>query len=138
MWKLYAILAAVFASLTTITAKIGIKDVDSNLATAIRTLVVLFLAWGIVYMTGAHKGITSLTKTNWIFLGISGLMTGLSWLFYFKAIQLGEVSKVAPIDKFSIVLTILLSFIILHEQVTLTTLIGGAFITAGTFVLLFA
>ncbi len=138
MWKLYAILAAIFASLTAITAKIGIKGIDSNLATAIRTLVVLVLAWGIVYISGAHKGITDLNKTNWLFLIISGLATGLSWLFYFKAIQLGEVSKVAPIDKFSIVLTILLSFLILQEKITLATLIGGGFITIGTFILLLA
>lgn len=116
MWKLYAVLSAVFAALTSILAKIGIKGVDSNLATAIRTVIVIILAWGIVFVTGVQAGIRDLTKQNWIFLILSGLATGLSWLFYYKAIALGDVSKVAPIDKSSIVLTLILSFIVLGEN----------------------
>lgn len=136
MWKLYAVLSAVFAALTSILAKMGIKGVNSNLATAIRTVVILVMAWGIVLFTGQYKGLGALTKQNWLFLILSGLATGLSWLFYFKAIQMGDVSKVAPIDKASIVLTIALSFIILGEKVTTKSLIGGLLISAGTFVLI--
>lgn len=136
MWKLFAILSALFAALTSILAKIGIKGVDSNLATAIRTVVVILLAWGIVFTTGGHKGIASLTKQNWTFLILSGLATGFSWLFYYKAIALGNVSQVAPIDKSSIVLTLLLSFIVLGEQINLKTLIAGLFITIGTFIMI--
>jgi bacterial/archaeal transporter family protein len=136
MWKLFAILSALFAALTSILAKIGIKGVDSNLATAIRTVVIIALAWGIVFATGAQSGITSLNKKNWTFLILSGLATGLSWVFYYKAIALGKVSQVAPIDKSSIVLTLILSFFILGEQFTLKTLIAGALITAGTFVMI--
>lgn len=136
MWKLFALLSALFAALTSILAKIGIKGVDSNLATAIRTVVIIILAWGIVLTTGAQSGIGSLTKKNWIFLILSGLATGLSWVFYYKAIALGDVSKVAPIDKSSIVLTLILSFFILNEQFTTKTLIAGALITAGTFVMI--
>lgn len=136
MWKLYAILAAVFAALTSILAKIGIKGVDSNLATAIRTVVVIILAWGIVFATGGQNGIVNLSKRNWTFLILSGLATGLSWVFYYKAIALGNVSQVAPIDKSSIVLTLILSFLILGEQFTLKTLIAGLLITAGTFVMI--
>ena len=136
MWKLFAILSAVFAALTSILAKIGIKGVDSNLATAIRTVVIIILAWCIVFSTGAQHGITSLTKRNWIFLILSGIATGLSWVFYYKAISVGKVSQVAPIDKSSIVLTLILSFFILNEQFTVKTLISGALITAGTFVML--
>jgi len=136
MWKLFAILSAIFAALTSILAKIGIKGVDSNLATAIRTVVIIVLAWGIVFATGAQSGITSLTKKSWTFLILSGLATGLSWVFYYKAIALGKVSQVAPIDKSSIVLTLILSFVILGEQFTAKTLIAGALITAGTFVML--
>jgi len=136
MWKLYAVLAALFAALTSILAKIGIKDVDSNLATAVRTVVIVLLAWGIVFLTGAVSGIKDLTKQNWTFLILSGIATGLSWLFYYKAISLGDVSQVAPIDKSSIVLTLLLSFIILREQPSLKTLLAGGLITAGTFVML--
>jgi len=112
------------------------KGVDSNLATALRTLVALFLAWTIVLTTGAFRGIKMLSGQNWLFLALSGLATGLSWLFYFNAIQHGPVSKVVPIDKFSVVLTIFLSFIVLHEQINAKTLIGGLLITAGTFVLI--
>lgn len=136
MWKLFAILSALFAALTSILAKIGIKGVNSNLATAIRTVVIIFLSWGIVFATGAQNGIKDLTKQNWTFLILSGMATGLSWLFYYKAISLGNVSQVAPIDKSSIVLTLILSFLILGEQFTLKTLIAGALITAGTFVML--
>lgn len=137
MWKLYAVLSAVFASLTAIFAKIGIKGVNSNLATAIRTVVILIIAWGIVFLTGAQKGLGNITRHSWVFLILSGMGTGLSWLFYFKAIQLGEVSKVAPIDKSSIVLTIILSFLILGEVADTKTIIGGILITLGTFVLIF-
>lgn len=136
MWKLYAILSAVFAALTSILAKMGIKGVDSNLATAIRTVVIIVLAWGIVFFTGAQKGMASLTRQNWTFLALSGLATGLSWLFFYKAISLGDVSKVAPIDKLSIVLTLLLSFFILGEQFTVKTVVAGALITAGTFIMI--
>lgn len=137
MWKLYAVLSAVFASLTAIFAKIGIKDVNSNLATAIRTVVILVMAWGIVFIAGAQKGISAITKHSWLFLVLSGLATGFSWLFYFKAIQMGDVSKVAPIDKSSIVLTMMLSFIILGEVASTKTILGGLLIIAGTFILIF-
>ncbi|QQY80280.1 transporter family protein [Keratinibaculum paraultunense] len=136
MWKLYAILSALFAALTSILAKIGIKGVDSNLATAIRTVVIIFLSWGIVFLTGAQSGIKDLTKQNWIFLILSGIATGLSWMFYYKAISIGDVSKVAPIDKSSIVLTLILSFLILGEKFTLKTIIASVLIIAGTFVML--
>lgn len=136
MWKLYAILAAVFAALTSILAKLGIKGVDANLATAIRTIVIVLLAWCIVFASNGQKGIASLTRQNWAFLILSGIATGLSWLFYYKAISIGDVSKVAPIDKSSIVLTLLLSFFVLGEQLTAKTLIAGVLITAGTFVML--
>ncbi len=136
MWKIYAILSALFAALTSILAKIGIKGVDSNLATAIRTVVIIFLSWGIVFLTGAQSGIKDLTKQNWIFLILSGIATGLSWMFYYKAISIGDVSKVAPIDKSSIVLTLILSFLILGEKFTLKTIIASVLIIAGTFVML--
>jgi transporter family protein len=136
MWKLYAILSALFAALTSILAKIGIKGVDSNLATAIRTVVIIILAWSIVFITGGQQGIMNLSKRNWTFLILSGLATGLSWLFYYKAISLGKVSQVAPIDKSSIVLTMILSFFILQEQFTTKTLVAAGLITAGTFVML--
>ncbi len=136
MWKIYAILSALFAALTSILAKIGIKGVDSNLATAIRTVVIIFLSWGIVFLTGAQSGIKDLTKQNWTFLILSGIATGLSWMFYYKAISIGDVSKVAPIDKSSIVLTLILSFLILGEKFTLKTIIASVLIIAGTFVML--
>lgn len=136
MWKIYALLSAVFAALTSILAKIGIKGIDSNLATAIRTVVIIILAWGIVFFTGVQSGIKELTKLNWTFLILSGAATGLSWLFYYKAISIGDVSKVAPIDKSSIVLTLVLSFFILGEQFTTKTIIAGLLITAGTFVMI--
>jgi transporter family protein len=136
MWKLFAILSALFAALTSILAKIGIKGVDSNLATAIRTVVIIILAWTIVFASGAQNGITSLSKRNWTFLILSGLATGLSWIFYYKAISIGKVSQVAPIDKSSIILTLILSFFVLNEQFTVKTLVAGVLITSGTFVML--
>ena len=136
MWIVYAILSAVFASATAILAKIGIQDVNSNLATAIRTIVVLVMAWVIVFITGQHRGIPDISQKSLVMLILSGVATGLSWLFYFKAIQIGDVSKVVPIDKFSVVITMVLAFVILKEAPTVNTLIGGALIAAGTFVLI--
>ena len=135
-WILYAILSAVFASLTSILAKVGIGNMNSNLATAIRTIVVLIMAWGMVFVVGAQKEIPQITSKNLFFLVISGIATGLSWLFYYKAIQMGPVSKVAPIDKLSIVLTMILAFTFLHEQLTVKGIIGGLLIVVGTFVLI--
>lgn len=136
MWKIYALLSALFAALTAIFAKIGVKDVDSNLATAIRTTVILLLTWGIVFMTG-HIGETkSISRTTWTFLILSGLCTGLSWLCYFKALQLGDVSRVAPVDKLSVVFTILLAFAILKEPLTPKVILGGILITLGAIVML--
>ncbi len=136
MWKLFAVLSAVFAAVTSILAKLGMRSVSSNLATAIRTVVILILSWGIIFSTGEVHGIKGLTKQNWIFLILSGITTGLSWLFYFHAVQLGDVSKVAPIDKLSVVITMVLAFVILGEKVTASTVIGGLLIAAGTLVLL--
>jgi transporter family protein len=136
MWKVFAILSAIFAALTSILAKMGIKGVSSNLATAIRTIVIILLAWVIVFSTGEYQGLSSLTKKNWVFLILSGLATGLSWLFYYKAISIGDVSQVALIDKSSIVLTLILSFFILGEQFTVKTIISGLLITAGIFVMI--
>lgn len=135
-WVIYAILSAVFAALTSILAKIGISDINSNLATAIRTIVVLIMAWGIVFMTGAQSGIQDTTAKSWIFLVLSGIATGLSWLFYYKALQLGDTSKVVPIDKFSVVISMILAFVILKEDLTFKTVMGGILITAGTFVMI--
>ena len=137
MWAVYAFLAALFAALTSIFAKIGIENVNSNLATAIRTVIVILMAWGIVFATGRHAEISNITQKSWIFLILSGIATGISWLFYFRALQLGDVSRVVPIDKFSVVITMVLSFIILGEAVNAKTIIGGILITAGTFVLIF-
>jgi bacterial/archaeal transporter family protein len=137
MWWIYALLSALFASLTAIFAKVGISGVNSNLATAIRTIVILFVAWGIVLARGEAKGISSLSKQNLIFLVISGIATGLSWVFYFKALQIGKVSQVAPVDKLSVALTILLSVIFLGEALTIKTAIGAALIIAGTLFLIF-
>ncbi|MBQ8009479.1 MAG: EamA family transporter [Bacteroidaceae bacterium] len=136
MWKVYAILSALFAALTAIFAKVGVKDVNSDLATAIRTSVILVLTWGIVLFGQHVSEIREVSKNTWIFLVLSGLATGLSWLFYFKAIQLGDVSRVAPIDKLSVVITILLAFIFLHEQVNLRVVIGALLITAGSVLML--
>ena len=136
MWSIFAILSAIFAALTSILAKIGIEDVNSNLATAIRTIVVVLMAWFMVFITGNQNGIVDISKKSWIFLILSGLATGASWLCYYKALQLGEASKVVPIDKLSIVITIILAFIFLGEQITLKTLIGCCLIVAGTFVMI--
>ncbi|CUH93410.1 EamA family transporter [Herbinix luporum] len=135
MWVIYALLSAIFAALVSILAKKGLEGINSNLATAIRTFVVLIAAWGIVFLTGKHKEITNLTSKNWRFLIYSGLATGASWLFYFRALQLGEASKVAPIDKLSVVFTMVLAFIFLGEQVSAKAIIGGLLIAAGTLVL---
>ena len=132
MWLLFAILSSVFAALTSILAKIGIQDMDSNLATAIRTVVVVIMAWGIVFMTNAHEGIGQISQKSWIFLALSGLATGASWLCYYKALQLGDVSKVVPIDKLSVVITLILAFAFLHEEFTVRSLIGCVLIGAGT------
>ncbi len=136
MWKLYALLSALFAALTAIFAKIGIKDIDSNLATAIRTTVILLLTWGIVMFTESFSSVRNITRTSWIFLILSGLATGLSWLFYFKALQTGDVSRVMPVDKLSVVITILLAFFILKEPLTPKVIAGALLITAGSIVLL--
>lgn len=134
MWKFYALLSALFAALTAISAKIGVKGVDSALATAIRTTVVLFLAWGIAI--GQLHDIKSIGRTSWVFLILSGIATGLSWLCYFKALSLGEVSRVASVDKLSVVFTILLAFLLLKEPVTPKVLLGGALILTGSIIML--
>ena len=136
MWRLYALLSALFAALTAIFAKVGVKDVNSDLATAIRTTVILILTWGIVLFGQHVTEIKDVSRTTWFFLILSGVATGLSWLFYFKAIQLGDVSRVAPIDKLSIVITILLAFIFLKEQVDLKGVVGALLITAGCVLML--
>lgn len=132
MWWLFALLSAVFAALTSILAKIGIEDLDSNLATAIRTVVVVGMSWLMVFVTNAQSGITNIGKKSWIFLVLSGLATGASWLCYYKAIQMGDVSKVVPIDKLSVVFTLVLAFIFLHEDFNAKSLIGCVLIAAGT------
>ena len=136
MWVIYALLSALFAALTSILAKIGIQQVNSNLATAIRTVVVLLMAWGIVFITGKQHEITGITQKSWIFLALSGCATGLSWLFYYKALQMGEASKVIPIDKFSVVISMVLAFLVLGEAANPKSIIGGILITIGTFVLI--
>ena len=135
MWKYYALLSAFFAALTAILAKVGIKGINGNLATAVRTSVVLFLAWGIVFFSGHLKDVKELTKVNLLFLVLSGLATGLSWIFYFKALETGNVSKVAPIDKLSIVFIMILSFFFLKEQMDIKTIAGGLLIVVGAVVL---
>jgi transporter family protein len=135
MWWIYALLSALFASLTAIFAKKGIKGVDTDLATAIRTVIILFMAWSIVFFKGSQN-LSGLTKQNWLFLVLSGLATGLSWIFYFKALQLGKVSQVAPVDKMSVALTILLSVIFLGEALTWKTATGAACIITGTLILI--
>lgn len=132
MWFLFALLSAIFAALTSILAKIGIDGVNSNLATAIRTIVVLIASWGMVFITNTQGGITEISKKSWIFLILSGLATGASWLCYYRALQLGDASKVVPIDKLSVVLTLLLAFIFLHESVSFKSIIGCILIGAGT------
>lgn len=132
MWFLFALGSAVFAALTSILAKVGIEGVNSNLATAIRTAVVLVMAWGMVFITDAQGGISEISRKSWIFLVLSGLATGASWLCYYHALQIGEASKVVPVDKLSVVLTLILAFVFLHEKFTTKSLIGCALIAAGT------
>lgn len=135
MWLLFAILSAIFAALTSILAKVGIDGVNSNLATAIRTVVVVVMAWGMVFLTHAQSGLTEISRKSWIFLILSGLATGASWLCYYKALQMGDASKVVPIDKLSVVLTLILAFIFLHEEFTLKSFIGCILIGAGTLIM---
>lgn len=135
MWMVFAVLSAVFAALTSILAKVGIDGVNSNLATAIRTVVVVFLSWGMVFLTNAQGGLSEISRKSWIFLILSGLATGASWLCYYRALQLGEASKVVPIDKLSVVITLILAFVFLHEKFTPKALIGCLLITAGTLVM---
>ncbi|NLN42058.1 MAG: EamA family transporter [Clostridiales bacterium] len=136
MWFIFALLSAIFAALTSILAKIGIEGISSNLATAIRTAVVLVMAWVIVFITGTQSQIPELSKRSWIFLILSGIATGLSWLCYYKALQIGDVSKVAPVDKFSVVITMILAFMVLKEAPTPKTILGGILITIGTFIMI--
>lgn len=135
MWILFAVGSSVFAALTSILAKVGIEGVSSNLATAIRTFVVLLMAWGMVFLTHSQDGIFNIGKRSWIFLILSGLATGASWLCYYKALQSGDASKVVPIDKMSTVLTLILAFVFLHEQFTLKSLVGSILLAAGTLVM---
>lgn len=135
MWMIFAVLSAVFAALTSILAKIGIEGVKSNLATAIRTIVVVIMAWGMVFLTHAQNGLAEISKKSWIFLILSGLETGASWLCYYKALQMGDASKVVPIDKLSVVITLILAFVFLHEQFTAKSLIGCILIGAGTLIM---
>lgn len=135
MWFVFALLSAVFAALTSILAKIGIENVNSNLATAIRTIVVVIMAWGMVFLTNAQSGISEISKKSWLFLILSGLATGASWLCYYRALQTGEASKVVPIDKLSVVITLILAFVFLHEEFTSKSLIGCILITIGTLVM---
>ena len=135
MWFVFALLSAVFAAVTSILAKIGIDGVNSHLATAIRTVVVVFMAWGIVFITNAQAGIGDISRKSWMFLILSGLATGASWLCYYRALQTGEVSKVIPIDKLSVIITLVLSFLFLHEKFTPKSAIGCVLIGAGTLIL---
>lgn len=135
MWFVFALLSAVFAALTSILAKIGIDGVNSNLATAIRTVVVVIMAWGMVFLTNMQSGITEISRKSWLFLILSGLATGASWLCYYRALQIGEASKVVPIDKLSVVITLLMAFVFLHEEFTAKSLIGCILIGAGTMVM---
>lgn len=135
MWAVFAILSAVFAALTSILAKVGIEGVNSTLATAIRTTVVLAMSWGMVFLTNVHSGMLSISRRSWLFLILSGLATGASWLFYYRALQIGEASKVVPIDKLSVVITLIMAFVFLHEQFTAKSLIGCVLITVGTLVM---
>ena len=135
MWAVFAILSAIFAALTSILAKVGIEGVNSTLATALRTVVVLAMSWGMVFIMNVQNGIGEISRKSWLFLILSGLATGASWLCYYRALQLGEASKVVPIDKLSVVLTLVLAFVFLHEQFTIKSLIGGALITIGTLVM---
>ena len=132
MWLLFAFASSLFAALTSILAKIGIEGVNSNLATALTTMVVVIMAWGMVFLTNSQGGIASISKKSWIFLILSGIATGISWLCYYRALQIGEASKVVPIDKLSVVITIILAFVFLHESITVKSIIGMILITAGT------
>lgn len=136
MWFVFALLSAFFAALTSILAKIGIDGVNSNLATAVRTVVVVLMAWGMVFITNDQGGLADISRKSWLFLILSGLATGASWLCYYRALQLGEASKVVPVDKFSVVLTLVLAFVFLHEKIKLSSIIGCILITAGTFIML--
>ena len=135
MLAVYAVLSSVFAALTSILAKVGIDGVNSNLATAIRTLVVVVMSWGMVFLTNAQGGIAEISRKSWLFLILSGLATGASWLCYYRALQLGQASKVVPIDKLSVVITLILAWVFLHEQFNMKSLIGAALIAAGTLVM---
>lgn len=135
MWFVFALLSAVFAALTSILAKIGIDGVNSNLATAIRTVVVVAMSWGMVFLTHAQSGLTEISKKSWLFLILSGLATGASWLCYYRALQIGDASKVVPVDKLSVVITLIFAFIFLHEEFTIKSLIGCLLIGAGTLVM---
>lgn len=135
MWFVFALLSAVFAALTSILAKVGIEGVNSNLATALRTVVVLAMAWGMVFLTNAQGGISEISRKSWVFLILSGLATGASWLCYYRALQLGQASKVVPVDKLSVVITLILAFVFLHEEFTVKSFIGTVFIAIGTLVM---
>ena len=132
MWLIFALLSAVFAALTSILAKVGIEGVNSNLATAIRTVVVVFMSWGMVFLTHAQSGLPDISRKSWLFLILSGLATGASWLCYYRALQIGDASKVVPIDKLSVVITLVLAFVFLHEEFTAKSLAGCVLIAAGT------
>lgn len=132
MWFIFALLSAIFAALTSILAKIGIDGVNSTLATAVRTVVVLIMSWGMVFIAGSQNGISEISKRSWVFLILSGLATGISWLCYYKALQIGDASKVVPIDKFSVVITLLLAFAVLHEKITVKSAAGCIMIAIGT------
>jgi transporter family protein len=135
MWLLFALLSAIFAALTSILAKVGIEGVNSNLATAIRTVVVVIMAWGMVFLTNTQGGLSTISKKSWIFLILSGLATGASWLCYYRALQIGDASKVVPIDKLSVVITLVLAFVFLHEEFTMKSLMGCILIGAGTLIM---
>lgn len=135
MWFVFALLSAFFAALTSILAKVGIEGVNSNLATAIRTVVVVAMSWGMVFLTNAQNGITEISRKSWIFLILSGLATGASWLCYYKALQIGDASKVVPIDKLSVVITLVLAFVFLHEEFTIKSLVGCILIGIGTLIM---
>lgn len=135
MWFVFALLSAVFAALTSILAKVGIEGVNSNLATAIRTVVVVIMAWGMVFLTHAQGGISQISRKSWVFLILSGLATGGSWLCYYRALQIGDASKVVPVDKLSVVITLVLAFVFLHEEFTIKSLLGCILIGAGTLIM---
>ena len=135
MWFIFALMSAVFAALTSILAKVGIEGVNSNLATAIRTVVIVAMSWGMVFLTNSQNGITEISRKSWIFLILSGLATGASWLCYYKALQIGDASKVVPIDKLSVVITLVLAFVFLHEDFTIKSLIGCVLIGIGTLIM---